>query len=62
MELVNKGVLQRFDDMLINLLGLRADYLYLPDDVIFHVLKKAQVDMIFVVEGFRRGSDVEVFK
>lgn len=58
MDYLGKSVLQKFDDMLINLLGLRADYVSLPDDVIFQVLKKAQVDLIFIVEGFRRGSSI----
>lgn len=62
MDYLGKSVLRKFDDMLINLLGLRVDYINLPDDVVFQILKKAQVDLIFIVEGFRRGSDIEVFK
>lgn len=62
MDNISRCALQRFDDMLINLLALRADFINLPNDVVFQVLKRAQVDLIFIVEGFRRSSDIEVFK
>lgn len=62
MDYLGKKVLQKFDDMLVNLLGLRVDYSNLPDDVVFQIFKRAQVDLLFIVEGFRRGSDIEVFK
>lgn len=60
MEYLGKNVLQKFDDMLINLLGLRVDYVSLPDDVVFQILKKAQVDLISIVEGFRHDAAIQV--
>lgn len=51
--LFTKDKVERLDDMVLNLFALRADLLHLPGPVVAEILKRAQTDLIFIIEGFK---------
>lgn len=51
-EYLGKSVIEVFDELIINLVGLRAEFLFLPDDVVKEIVKKAKQDFVIVDEGF----------
>lgn len=57
MKSLTLNSIQRLDDLIINLVGLRVDLSLLPDPLITEILKRAKNDLTFVIKGFEDDWD-----
>jgi len=53
MNLLTLDSIQRLDDLIINLVGLRVDLNLLPDALVAEILIRARKDLDFVIRGYR---------
>jgi len=56
MENLTQQTIDMLDDLIINIVGLRTECLILPYSVCSEIIKKAQINLIIISEGFRNAE------
>ena len=56
-EYLGRDTMQVLDELIINLVGLRTQCIFLPDEIIQQILSRAKNDITIITEGFDVGNE-----